>query len=150
MKHEAQLGRKSRSPRPLSLLCTMLACTALAYPPKGVPKYESDRGTVGFLRRYLVSGGDIHYPSDADRRRLQASGFFVMKLRPDGIVESVTIKSSTGYTVLDEEVTRTLKAYRFKPNTAGPLLWLVSFLQPTTVIVKVLPVDEKNLPPLPK
>ena len=128
----------------------MLACTALAFPPRGGPKYETDRGTVGFLRRYLVSGGDIHYPADADRQKLQASGFFLMKLRPDGIVESVTVKSSTRYPALDEEVTRTLKAYRFKPNTKGPLLWLVSFLQPTTVIVKASLVDEKNLPPLPK
>lgn len=128
----------------------MLVCTALAYPPRGGAKYETDRGTVGFLRRYLVSGGDIHYPADADRQKLQASGFFLMKLRPDGIVESVTVKSSTRYPALDEEVTRTLKAYRFKPNTKGPLLWLVSFLQPTTVIVKASLVDEKNLPPLPK
>ena len=134
----------------LSLLFVMLACTALAFPPRGGPKYETDSGTVGFLRRYLVSGGDIHYPYDADRRKLQASGFFLMKLRPDGIVESLTVKSSTGYAELDEEVTRTLKAYRFKPNTKGPLLWLVSFLQPTTVIVKAMLVNEKSLPRLPK
>ncbi len=133
----------------LSFLFALLASTALAL-PRGGPKYETDRGTVGFLRRYLVSGGDIHYPSDAARRNLQGSGFFLMKLRPDGIVESVTIKSSTGATQLDEEVTRTLKAYRFKPNTKGPLFWLVSFLQPSTVIVKAMLVDEKNLPPLPK
>jgi TonB family protein len=133
-----------------SLLFAMLACTALAFPSRGGPKYETDRGTVGFLRRYLVSGGDIHYPSNAARRGLQASGFFLMKLRPDGIIESVTVKLSTGYIELDEEVTRTLKAYRFKPNTKGPLLWLVSFLQPATVIVKALLVNEKSLPALPR
>jgi outer membrane biosynthesis protein TonB len=53
-----------------------------------------------------------------------------MKLRPDGIVGSVTVKSSTGYTELDEPVTWTLRAYRFKPSMKGSLLWLVSFLQP--------------------
>ena len=73
-----------------------------------------------------------------------------MKLRPDGIVESLTVKSSTGSTELDENVTRTLRAYRFKPNTKGPILWLVSFLQPATVIVKAMLVDEKNMPSLPK
>jgi TonB family protein len=134
----------------LYLLFAMLACTALAFPPRSGPKYETDRGTVGFLRRYLVSGGDVHYPSNAARRGVQASGFFLMKLRPDGIVESLTVKSSTGNAELDEEVTRALKAYRFKPNTKGPILWLVSFLQPSTVIVKAMLVDEKNLPPLPK
>ena len=136
--------------RRLSLLIAMLASTALAYPPRGGSKYETDRGTVGFLRRYLISGGDIHYPQDADRQKLQASGFFLMKLRPDGTVESVTIKSSTKYPAMDEEVTRTLRAYRFKPNTKGPILWLVSFFQPTTVLVKASLVDEKNLPRLPQ
>ena len=134
----------------LSLLFVMLACTTLAAVPRGGPKYETDRGTVGFLRRYLVSGGDIHYPAEALRLNLQASGFFLMKLRPDGIVESVTVKSSTGHKVMDEEVTRTLKTYCFRPGTKGPLLWLMSFLKPATVIVKAMLVDEKNLPPLPK
>ena len=35
-------------------------------------------------------------------------------------------------------MTRALKAYRFKPNTQGPILWLVSFLQSSTVIVKAM------------
>lgn len=73
----------------------MLARTTFAVPPSG-PKYETDRGTVGFLRSYLLAGGDIQYPVDADRARQQGSGFFLMKVRPDGIVESVSIKSSTG------------------------------------------------------
>ena len=51
---------------------------------------------------------------------------------------------------MDKEVTRTLRAYRFKPNTKGPILWLVSFFQPTTVLVKASLVDEKNLPRLPQ
>ena len=39
-----------------------------------------------------------------------------MKLRPDGSVESVTAKRSTGHKGLDEHVTRTLQACRFKPG----------------------------------
>ena len=132
------------------LLFAMLICAALAEPPRGGGKYETDRGTVGFLRRYLVSGGDIHYPRDADRQKQQASGFYLMKLRPDGSVESVTVKSSTKYPAMDEEVTRTLEAYRFKPNTKGPILWLVSFYQPTTVLVKASLFDEKSPPKLPQ
>jgi TonB family protein len=136
--------------RRLTILIAMLASTAVAYPPRGGSKYETDSGTVGFLRRYLVSGGDIHYPADADRQKQQASGFYLMKLRPDGGVESVTVKSSTKYPAMDEEVTRTLRAYRFKPNTKGPILWLVSFFQPTTVLVKASLVDEKKMPKLPQ
>jgi len=127
-----------------------LACTVLAAIPKSGPKYETDRSTVGFLRRYLISGGDIHYPAEAARSNHQGSGFFLMKLRPDGVVGSLTIKSSTGYASLDEHVAQTLKGYRFKPKTEGPILWLVSFLQPATVIVKVMGYGEKNPPFLPK
>ena len=73
-----------------------------------------------------------------------------MQLRPDGVVESLTIKSSTGYTVLDEHVTRALKAYRFKAGTKGPILWLVGFLQPATVIVHASLVKEPSSPSTPK
>ena len=69
----------------MRLLCfvlTLMVCTAHASPPKAGPKFESDRGTVGFLRRYLLSGGDIYYPYDAARLKLEGGGFFLMQLRP--------------------------------------------------------------------
>jgi TonB family protein len=123
-------------------------CTALATNPKSRPQYRTDSGTVGFLRRHLISGGDIRYPADMNRSRQQGSGFYLMKLRPDGAVEAVTIKSSTGYASVDEYVTRTLKDYRFKSQTKGPILWLVSFIQPATVLVQAWRYDEKNPPHL--
>ena len=131
------------------LLVLLCGATAIAV-PRGGPRYETDSRTVGFLRRYLVSGGDIYYPLEAARAEQSGSGFYFMKLRPDGSVESVTVKRSTGYKALDEHVTRTLQAYRFKPKTKGPLFWLVSFAQPATVIVKVSRVrDERDIPVLP-
>ena len=120
--------------------------TAVASPPKSGPKVETDRGTVGFLHYHLLSGGDILYPSEAARLKLQGSGFYVMRLRADGTVESVTVKSSSGYAVLDKNVTDTLKGYRFRPNTKGPLVWLVGFAQPATVIVKLSPLKESQIP----
>jgi TonB family protein len=133
----------------LSLLFVMLACTAVAFPRSG-PRYETDRGTTGFLFYHLLSGGEITYPSDAAWLKLQGSGFFLMRLRPNGVVESLTIKSSTGYAVIDEHVTQTLKAYRFKAGTKGPILWLVGFLQPATVIVHASLVKEPSPPSTPK
>lgn len=132
-----------------ALLFVMLASTALAV-PKGGPKYETDSGTVEFLRRYLESGSDIRYPLEAAQAKQSGSAFYLMKLAPDGSVESLTIKRSNGDKSLHEHVSRTLKTYRFKPKTKSPLLWLVSFAPPATVIVKAGPVDEKKLqlPPL--
>ena len=130
------------------LVAVLLATTSLAAPPKGGPRYETDRGTIGFLRRHLVSGGDIQYPIQAVRAKQQGSGFYLMKLANDGAVLSVTVKKAVGYKQLDDHVVSTLKGYRFKPKTKGPLLWLVSFAQPATVIVKAYKTDGNvQLPP---
>ena len=133
-----------------ALLCALLCCTAIAAPPQGGPRFETDRGTVSFLRRYLISGADIYYPLEAAQAKQGGSGFYFMKIGADGAVESLITKRSTGHKALDEHVTRTLKAYRFKPRTKGPLFWLVSFAPPATVIVKASRVrDENDIPVLP-
>ena len=132
-----------------ALLFITIASTALAAVPQGGPKIETDTGTVGFLRRHLVSGADIGYPLEAAKAKQQGSVFYLMKLRADGSVESLKLKKSTGHKALDENVRRTLNGYRFKPKTKSPLLWLVSFAQPATVIVKCWRVegDDVQLPP---
>jgi TonB family protein len=134
----------------LCFLFAMLACTAVAAPPKAGPRFETDSGTVGFLHRYFVSGANIQYPHDARRLNLQGGGFFLMKLRPDGSVESLKVQMSTGYSELDEYVKRTLRTYRFRPGTKGQILWLVSFIQPATVVVKITRIKEQGPPPPPR
>ncbi len=115
----------------------ILTCAALGAPPRGGPQYQTDRGTVGFLRRHLLSGSDIRYPLELAQAKVVGSGFFVMELAADGTVESLRIERSTGHPSLDEKVRKTLRDYRFKPKTEGPLIWLISFATPATVIVKV-------------
>ena len=132
----------------LCLLFAMLACTALAA-PTGNSKYETDRGTVGFLHYNLLSGGEITFPPDAGPN-LQGSGFFLMRLRPDGSVESVTPQMSSGHKLIDQHIIRRLRTYRFKPGTKQPIQWLVGFIQPSTVIVKLNLVKEKSAPSPPK
>ncbi|MGH9697006.1 MAG: energy transducer TonB [Bryobacteraceae bacterium] len=129
----------------------MLASTVFAFPEGNRPHYETDSGTVGFLHYHLKSGGDILYPYEAAHLKQEGSGFFLMRLRPDGSVESLTMKSSTGHSLLDDSIMRTLKGYRFRPKTKGPLLWLVGFMQPSTVIVKLTLIKEDHpAPPHPK
>jgi TonB family protein len=130
----------------LCFLFAMAASTTLALPSKYGPRFETDTGTTSFLRQQLISGGNIYYPDDAMRAQLQGGGLFRMQLRPDGTVQSVTVQLSTGYTMLDEYVTRTLKDYRFRPGTKGALQWLVSFLQPHTIIVHLSLIKERNPP----
>ena len=126
----------------LCLIFVMLACTAQAALQRGNSKYETDRGTVGFLHYNLLSGPEITFPPGAGRQNFQGSGFFLMRLRADGDVESVTTQMSTGQAVVDQHIIRLLKVYRFKPGTKQPLQWLVGFIQPSTVIVKLNLVKE--------
>lgn len=135
----------SRVAAAVVLTCIVLTATSDAKIPRGGPKIETDSGTVALLRRYLISGGDLTYPLEAARRKEHGSGLFFMRLRPDGTVESVAVNSSTGHTTLDQQVTRTLKGYRFRPKTKGPFLWLVSFAPPATVIIKAYRAKETDV-----
>ncbi|MBA2432508.1 MAG: TonB family protein [Chthoniobacterales bacterium] len=118
------------------LLFAFLTSTAVAV-PRGGPQYQTDRGTVSFLRRHLISGGEIQYPLEPRQRKQMGSMFVVMNLRPDGTVESLRTRHLEGDRVFQTHVERALQGYRFKPKTKGPLVWLVSFAPPATVIVKV-------------
>lgn len=109
--------------------------------------YETDRGTIAFLRYNLISGGELTFPPEAARQNLSGSGFFLMRLRPDGAVESVTMKMSAGHPILDQHIMRVLKTYRFRAGTKQPIQWLVGFIQPVTVIVHLNLFKEQSPPP---
>jgi TonB family protein len=130
-----------------AFLLAFLATTAFGFPRGSRPHYETDSGTRGFLHYYLKSGADILYPYEAAHLKEEGSGFFLMRLRPDGSIESLTKESSTGYSLLDDSIMQALKTYRFRPKTKGPLLWLVGFMQPATVIVKLSLVKEDQPSP---
>lgn len=134
----------------LGLLIAVLSSMALDHSLALRAGYETDSGTIGFLRYNLLSGGEFTFPPEAVRQHLQGSAFFLMRLRPDGAVESLTMKMSTGHAVLDEHIMRVLKAYRFRSGTKQPIEWLVSYVQPATVIVKLNLVKERSPPSPPK
>ena len=136
--------------RRLGVLIAVLSLTVPAALPARGAGYETDRGTRGFLYYNLISGGEFTFPPEAVRQNLSGSGFFLMRLRPDGAVESVTMKMSSGHAVIDQHIMRVLKTYRFKPGTKQPIQWLVGFIQPATVIVKLNLIKEQSPPSPPK
>ena len=131
--------------RTFVLLTTIAASTAVAV-PRGGPQYQTDSGTVALLRRHLVSGGEIQYPLEAHQRKQIGSLFVLMELAPDGTVQSLKTKQATGDRVFQSHVERALRGYRFKPGTKGPLLWLVSFDHPATVVIKVSRSKDGKVP----
>ena len=132
------------------MLIVVLSLSVLTALRAGAAAYQTDTGTRGFLLYNLVSGGEFTIPAEAARKNLSGTGFFLMRLRPDGAVESVTMQMSSGHAVIDQHLMRVLKTYRFKPGTKQPILWLVGFIQPETVIVKITLVKEKAPPSRPK
>jgi TonB family protein len=136
--------------RRLGLMVLVFALAAPAVLLAVRAGYETDSGTISFLRYNLISGGEFTVPPEAARQNLSGSGFFLMRLRPDGAVESVTMNMSTGYTILDQHIMRVLQAYRFRPGTRQPIQWLVGFIQPVTVIVKLYLINEKSPAPPPR
>jgi len=139
-----------RSMRRLGLLLAVLAFSAVAVPSASGQGYQTDKGTVSFLHYNLIYGGEFTFPPEALQKKLSGSGFFLMRLRPDGAVDSVTTKMSTGYSLLDEHIIRLLKAYRFRPRTKQPIEWLVGFVYPGTVIVKLHLIKDDKSPTAPK
>ena len=134
----------------LGVLIAVLSLLVLTALRAGAAAYQTDSGTRGFLLYNLISGGEFTIPAEAARQNLSGTGFFLMRLRPDGAVESVTMKMSSGYAVIDQHLMRVLKTYRFKPGTKQPIEWLVGFIQPNTVIVKLNLVKENPSPARPR
>ena len=134
----------------LWMLMLVFSLSVMTVLPAGAAAYQTDTGTRGFLLYNLVSGGEFTIPAEAARKNLSGTAFFLMRLRPDGAVESVTMQMSSGHAVIDQHLMRVLKTYRFKPGTKQPIQWLVGFIQPETVIVKLNLVKEKAPPSRPK
>ena len=131
------------------VILAMLVYTAVSPTFAAPAGYSTDKGTVAFLRYNLISGPEFTFPPEALQKKLSGSGFFLMRLRPDGAVESVTKKMSSGYSILDDHIMRVLKAYRFRPGTKQPIEWLVGFIYPSTVIVKLNLIKEQSSPTSP-
>lgn len=53
--------------------------------------------------------GNLNYPDDARRRNLQGQLVLTVAVRRDGTVESIDIVQPSGYPVLDEAATRTVR-----------------------------------------
>lgn len=53
--------------------------------------------------------GNLNYPDDARRRNLQGQLVLTVAIRRDGTVESIDVVQPSGYPVLDEAATRTVR-----------------------------------------
>lgn len=95
---------------------------------------ETQNTTIRRLQRDLVAGGDLYYPAEAVRLKMDGLGKFAIDILPDGKVETVRTLRSTGYALLDNTVKRTLMSYRFRLGTKGPVLFPVRFQLPNSRI----------------
>jgi protein TonB len=64
--------------------------------------------------------GNLNYPDEARRRSLSGKLVLDVAIRPDGSLKSVTVKRSSGHTVLDDAAVRIVRLaapYAAFPNS---------------------------------
>lgn len=115
------------------IIATVIFVAATTYAGQAV--IESDEVTQNLLRHVLVSGSDFSYPDEAAKQKQGGTCHCTMFLLPDGTVKAVTVSKSSSHPVLDDYVRRTLKGYRCKPGTQGPIQWFITFSWPGKIKV---------------
>jgi len=68
-----------------------------------------------------------NYPQEARSHRIEGNGVCVVSVDASGSVTSVSMTRSTGSSLLDESVLRTVRTWRFKPGTVGKVSVPVEF-----------------------
>jgi protein TonB len=81
-----------------------------------------------------------NYPEWARRLGMAGSGVFIVNVRRDGTVESVTVYRSTGYAELDRSSIRAFRKWRFRPGTVSKAKIPITFFigketQPTRISI---------------
>jgi TonB family protein len=117
----------------LVIIATTLFCAEALCASQAV--VESDSITQNFLRQVLLAGSDFSYPDEAAKQKQGGTCHCAMFLLPDGTVKAVAVRKSSGHPILDAYVTRTLKGYRCKPGTQGPIQWFITFSWPGKIKV---------------
>src|SRR5262245_23948978 len=91
----------------------VFAPAKFAQPPPQAPPKPAARTVVRLTNAEGGSHPDPSYPRAALEQRQQGTVTVVMSVKPDGSVDSIEIKKSSGYGTLDRHVTQWIKT-RFK------------------------------------
>ena len=90
-------------------------------PPPSPPK-TTGRTIQKFTGTDGGTYSDIGYPREAQLAKLQGTVIAIIAVNPDGTVDSVEIKTSSGHLILDRNVVRQVKIkYKFPPITTGEM-----------------------------
>lgn len=76
--------------------------------------FEPPRGYVGYMNNPRPP-----YPESARRRGWEGLVLLTVSVRADGLVEEVRLKTSSGYSMLDERALETVRGWRFSPAQRG-------------------------------
>ena len=91
----------------------MFAPAKFAQPPPPAPPKPAARTVVKLTGAEGGTHPDPSYPRAALEQRQQGTVTVIMTVKPDGSVDSVEVKKSSGYVTLDRHVTQWIKM-RFK------------------------------------
>ena len=98
----------------------VFAPAKLAQAPPPAPPKSASRTIIRMTGAEGGSHPDPRYPQAALEQRQQGTVTVIMTVSPDGSVESVEIKKSSGYGILDRHVTQWVKTrFKFLPIESG-------------------------------
>ena len=70
------------------------------------------------------------YPAVAKRRAWQGTVLLELRINAEGVVDSVVLRESSGYDLLDREAMRAVRAWRYEPGTRDGRPIAATLLQP--------------------
>jgi TonB family protein len=74
--------------------------------------------TSGYAQRWVMRSPTPQYPVAAREHHITGAGIFVVRVQiKTGRVKEVIVARSTGHAILDNAATKTLREWRFKPDT---------------------------------
>jgi TonB family protein len=118
--------RSKQAMRALLLIATVAGLAFSGHCFAGeIPKFDQSMLLSGNSRKEQRPD----YPYEARNASMQGSGVFILNINEKtGVIESIRIKKSTGYRILDLAAMKAFITYRFKPHTPTKVWIPVSFL----------------------
>jgi len=117
-----------RLPRPLQLR----RLPAPVSPPTPATKSETVEAVESSVPPRIAKGSQVppRYPPLARRRAWQGTVVLEIAISATGVVETVAVRTTSGYAILDREAMRVARQWRYEPGTRSGCATAATLLQP--------------------
>jgi TonB family protein len=108
--------------------------------PKPEPKVQvpvlSSQGAQADVKPAYLKNPAPHYPMEARRNKWEGTVVLEAMVGVDGMVKNVTVKESSGHSILDDAALKTVRTWQFHPALLGSMKIESSVLVPVRFDLK--------------